>query len=413
MTLIDAPRSATTLRNELGLNDSFTEDACKQYAQILQKKWTVITTLQRKVISLESKITNLEAILQSNLGNLTTQTQRDPIKWLPGKATYTLESHRAAINCVAFHPTHPSLASGSDDFTIKIWSWEYGEFEKTLKGHTRAITGLEFGGQKDRTLLASCGHDLMIKIWDPSSEYAYIRTMVGHDHSVSCIRFLRPGENILVSASRDSSIRIWDASTGICTNLINTNLDWIYDVCPSPDGQSLVSVGRDQAATIWDLTTGEARTTLLGHENYIECSTYAPHASYSYLATMTGMRVSPTALNSIEFLVTAGRDKTIKLWDSRGVLIKTFIGHNNWVKGLVFHPGGRFLLSVADDGTIRCWDLAQEGRLSKTIEVSGGFFSCIGWAPSTIHSDKEDPGEVELRCVVATGSADSRLRVFM
>lgn len=36
-------------------------------------------------------------------------------------------------------------------------------------------------------------------------------------------------------------------------------------------------------------------------------------------------------------------------------------GHDNWVRGVVFHPSGKFLLSVADDKTMRVWEL-KTGR---------------------------------------------------
>jgi platelet-activating factor acetylhydrolase IB subunit alpha len=32
-----------------------------------------------------------------------------------------------------------------------------------------------------------------------------------------------------------------------------------------------------------------------------------------------------------------------------GVCVKTFKGHDNWVRGLVFHPSGKYLISCSDD----------------------------------------------------------------
>lgn len=113
-------------------------------------------------------------------------------------------------------------------------------------------------------------------------------------------------------------------------------------------------------AKILEVSTCEAKATLLGHENDIECCLFAPPACCVYLATLAGLKKPPPPSNSAEFVLTGGRDKTIKLWDFRGALIKTFTGHNNWVRGLVVHPSGKYLISVGDDKTVRCWDLLRK-----------------------------------------------------
>lgn len=59
-------------------------------------------------------------------------------------ARHTLTSHRAPITRIAFHPTWTVLASASEDSTVKIWDWESGEFERTIKGHTKAVMDVDF-----------------------------------------------------------------------------------------------------------------------------------------------------------------------------------------------------------------------------------------------------------------------------
>lgn len=257
----------------------------------------------------------------------------------------------------------------------------------------------------------------MIKIWDPSDEYTNIRTLAGHDLSVTSIRFLRSGENLLASASRDASIRIWDVATGYCIKTIHSDGDWIYSLFSSVDGKWLVTGGRDQDATIWDVNSGEARASLLGHDHFVECCVFAPAASYQFLAAMAGSRVVPPSTNDMaQFVATGGRDKTVKLWDMRGRLIKTLIGHESWVQDLTFHPGGRYLVSVGDDCTIRCWDLSHDGRLVKSIEETHkGSITCIRWAPEMTNLEANEgagSGGVGLQCVVSTGGRDSCVRIF-
>ncbi|KAL6232277.1 nuclear distribution protein nudF [Aspergillus navahoensis] len=423
LSVINAPQTAETLREELHFDESYNEATCKKFEGVLEKKWTGIARLQRRINDLEAEVRSLQAELEASPSVARAKNQ-DPTNWLPKpSSTHTLTSHRDAVTCVAFHPVFTSLASGSEDCTIKIWDWELGEIERTLKGHIRGVSGLDYGGQKGNTLLASCSSDLTIKLWDPSKDYANIRTLSGHDHSVSAVRFLTSNDNHLISASRDGTLRIWDVSTGFCVKVIKSATEsWIRDVSPSFDGKWLVSGGRDQAVTVWEVSSAEPKSALLGHENFIECCVFAPPASYEHLATLAGLKKPPPATSSCEFIATGARDKTIKLWEARGRLIKTLHGHDNWVRGLLFHPGGKYLFSVSDDKTIRCWDLSQEGRLIKT--VSGAhehFVSCIRWAPSPNADNadsagekagKKDAAKPSFRCVIATGCADNSVRVF-
>lgn len=57
---------------------------------------------------------------------------------------HTLQSHRAPITRVSFHPTWTVLASASEDASVKIWDWESGDFERTVKGHTKAVADVDF-----------------------------------------------------------------------------------------------------------------------------------------------------------------------------------------------------------------------------------------------------------------------------
>ncbi|KAI9816131.1 MAG: protein with putative role during mitosis [Thelocarpon impressellum] len=441
---VNLPESAATLRREISLGDGFDDATRKKYEGLLEKKWTSVVRLQKKIMDLENRVALLQEEVDSATPTSLSRRNQDPSAWLPrAPARHTLQSHRLPITCVAFHPVFSSLASGSEDTTIKLWDWELGELERTIKGHTKAVLDVDFGGPRGGTLLASCSSDLTIKLWDPSDEYKNIRTLPGHDHSVSAVRFVPSGAagapssgNLLVSASRDKTLRIWDVSTGYCVKTIRGHADWVRDVAPSFDGRWLLSAGNDQTARLWDSGTGEARSTFLGHEHVIECCAIAPPTAYPHLATLAGLKKAPASSSSAEFVATGSRDKSVRLWDARGTLVKTLVGHDNWVRGLLFHPGGKYLLSVSDDKSIRCWDLAQEGKCVKVVDdAHGHFVSCVRWAPSMLKepmgngdvngaltngaagagAKKEDPGggkTASIRCVIATGSVDLNVRVF-
>ncbi|KAI1862343.1 uncharacterized protein JN550_010205 [Neoarthrinium moseri] len=431
--------TADALRQELNLGDTFDATTSKKYEGLLEKKWTSVVRLQKKIMDLESQKASLQAELDSATPTSLSRRNQDPTSWLPrSPARHTLQSHREPITCVAFHPIFSSLASGSEDYTIKIWDWELGELERTIKGHTKAVLDVDFGGPRGGTLLASCSSDLTIKLWDPADEYKNIRTLPGHDHSVSAVRFIPSGaagapssSNLLVSASRDKTLRIWDVSTGYCVKTIRGHADWVRDVCPSIDGRFLLSTGNDQTARLWDISVAqpESKLTLIGHEHVVECCTLAPSSAYQHLASLAGLKKPPPASSSAEFMATGSRDKKIRIWDARGTCIKVLSGHDNWVRALVFHPGGKYLLSVSDDKTLRCWDLTQEGKCVKVLsDVHGHFVSCLRWAPGIVREPTVNGGgqngtavngaksdatpDVQVRCVIATGSVDLNVRVF-
>ena len=68
--------------------------------------------------------------------------------WIPTSGPkHTLMGHREAVNTVAFHPLYSVLASASDDCTVKIWDWESGELERTLKAHTKRVSDCQFNSK--------------------------------------------------------------------------------------------------------------------------------------------------------------------------------------------------------------------------------------------------------------------------
>ncbi|KAK9318845.1 WD40-repeat-containing domain protein [Lipomyces orientalis] len=419
--------SHEALRHELGIQDGGFDDDVSNYDGLLEKKWTSVVRLQKKIMDLESQV----ASLQTELDILPSSKKvADPANWLPRTCRYTLLGHRQAVTSIAFHPLFSVLASGSEDTTIKIWDWELGELERTLKGHTKGVLDLDFGGRPGEELLVSCSSDLTIKLWDANDEYKNIRTLKGHDHTVSSVKFFPDGDRI-VSGSRDKTLRIWAVKTGYCLRTVVGHSDWIKAVVPSLDGQLLLSVGADHTARVADVSTGECRLTVAAHDHVIECCAVAPAASYAYIAALTESKRTPPSSSGFEYFATGARDRTIKIWDSRGNLILTLEGHDNWVRSVAFHPGGKFLISVADDKTIRCWDLTQGGRCIRTIEnAHDHFLSALKWAPSIIGNVPNRANGTKtngngyanggsnisdgrsIRCVVATASVHLDIKVW-
>ncbi|CAK9784125.1 dynein regulator [Cutaneotrichosporon oleaginosum] len=409
--------SFASLAREADMLDFDPSDPKDKYSGLLEKKWTSVIRLQKKIMDLESQKAALQAELASPTRATASTSSNAP--FIPrAPPRHTLQSHRAPITRVAFHPTWTVLASASEDASVKIWDWESGDFERTVKGHTKAVTDVDFDPKGNA--MATCSTDLTIKIWDPANDYKNTKTLHGHDHSVSSVRFMPTGEQ-LISASRDKTIRVWEVATGYCIKTVSGHSDWVREVVPSMDGRWLVSASNDQTARVWDLASGETKAELRGHEHVVECAVFAPIASYPAIRELSGLPATAAgdrAKAPGAFVATGSRDKVIRLWDAiSGQCLRVLSGHDNWVRALVFHPSGKHLLSASDDKTLRIWDLTN-GRCIKTIDAHGHFVTCLAWGRALLGaaeaSDGKANGSQEPRRinVIATGSVDQTVKIW-
>jgi len=95
-------------------------------------------------MDLEARLHALQTELDSAPSSMR-QKNLDPATWLPRPpARHNLSGHRMPVTGLAFHPTFTVVASSSEDTTIKIWDWETGEFEQTIKGHTKQVHDVDF-----------------------------------------------------------------------------------------------------------------------------------------------------------------------------------------------------------------------------------------------------------------------------
>lgn len=107
---------------------------------------------------------------------------------------------------------------------------------------------------------------MSIKLWDFHQSFACVKTMHGHDHSVSSVAFVPQGD-FVVSASRDKTIKIWEVATGYCVKTLTGHREWVRMARVSPCGELIASCSNDQTVRVWHVATKETKV----HIRMVRC----------------------------------------------------------------------------------------------------------------------------------------------
>jgi WD40 repeat protein len=89
-----------------------------------------------------------------------------------------------------------------------------------------------------------------------------LRTLVGHHSSVNGVA-VTPDGCYAVSASSDSTLKVWDLDSGCELRNIpghTFNVNW---VALTPDGRRAASASSDRTLKVWDIATGDCVATFI------------------------------------------------------------------------------------------------------------------------------------------------------
>ena len=149
-----------------------------------------------------------------------------------------------------------------------------------------------------------------------------------------------------LSGSWDGTLRLWDITTGSTTRRFVGHTKDVLSVSFSADNRQIVSASRDRTIKLWN-TLGECKFTVTedGHTDWVSC-----------------VRFSPNVQNPI--IVSAGWDKLVKVWNLTNCKLRTdHIGHTGYVNTVTVSPDGSLCASGGKDGTAHLWDLNERKHL--------------------------------------------------
>lgn len=262
----------------------------------------------------------------------------------------------------ALIPNTKYLYSLSKDEGIKLWDLEAGKCIKNLgiNAECFVITTLS---EKEVIIYGDINNDISIYDIDDDKVVNFIGK---HDAKITDLKIYN--KSLLISSSEDKTIKLWDIlavpgyynNFSYCVKTFFGHSGSIQSIIvyENPDNDLLVSGSRDKTIRIWNLKKKDFAHELKGHSDSVE-------------------KVIVTQLFSDHVIVSAGADKVINIWNIKDTqLIFSLTGHESKITALSIVRKG-IIITGDEDGEMKYWDLAKRTNFKSIKEHKDSITSLV------------------------------------
>lgn len=276
---------------------------------------------------------------------------------------------------IAFSHDGKLLAATSTSGEVQVWNLK-NKSKKVIGNHTGGVHAVVFN--KENTLLASVGKDSLIRLWQISGKnrlsLPYLNAnnfTVNPSKTITIIGLdLHPTQDLIAYAgNNDYNVRLWKWNTDRKPTIIGSHNVAVNDVKFSPDGLLLATASNDGLIKIWSITNQRENIELVAEIQAHNLGTY------SMAFSQKGDFLASSGADGI--VKVWNLDKVINEYRQMKIPVKpnaekekgniVFLeGHNLDVHRVEFafsrdpsfpkDNNDRFIVSAGEDSTIRVWD---------------------------------------------------------
>ncbi|KAJ5443848.1 uncharacterized protein N7458_007720, partial [Penicillium daleae] len=194
-----------------------------------------------------------------------------------GAKRLVLRGYLTSVRDIAFLLNSKVIASAAGNQTFPPWSAASGDNTPRVQ-YGACYVAIQICYLLTRQPAYSIG---IGRLYNPALGYNYRNkgTRVAGEW-VTAVAFSLDNQ-LIVSASSDGTVRLWDITIGVKQRVSRSNLCYFSDIIFLLDGQLIataldINSDDDKIACLWDGTTGVMRRVLRGYSNWVSAVDFSP-----------------------------------------------------------------------------------------------------------------------------------------
>jgi len=121
------------------------------------------------------------------------------------------------VNAGNIDPLHNNMMAVAADTTIKGYDFRTPKEAYSIdKAHSEGVRDIDFNPNK-AYYMVSGGDDAKLKFWDVRNTKGPVKVLTGHQHWIWAVRYNRYHDQLVVTASSDHSVMLWNVESIFCT----------------------------------------------------------------------------------------------------------------------------------------------------------------------------------------------------